>query len=143
MEILGREGEGAVVYDIQYDIEYDNSEDYSSSSCDPSVSQSKNHENELQVNFDIKCLPGSKPFISAYHEEFELAFPSAQKKDFCNENFVLPKMENDQFGILNNLLEQNLTQHYESDISAGSDDEPNMLNHESMSHITLDIQENL
>ena len=143
MEILAKEEEGAVVYDIQYDIQYDNSEDYSSSSCDSSVSQSKNHENELQENLNIKCLPGSKSFVSAYHEDFELAFPSGQKKNFSNENFILPKMKIHQFGNLNNLLGQNLMQHYESDISAGSDDEPNMMNHESMSHITLDFQENL
>ena len=131
-----------VVYDIQYDIQYDNSDDYSSSSCDPSASQSKFSKNATRQKLDKKSSAKSKPFAEAYRDDFELAFPVSQKKKaFSGENYIRQKFEINQFEELNDMLDNNMQQQYESDISAGSDEEQNMMNHESLQHITLNIQE--
>lgn len=138
--MLEKEDE-AVGYDIQYDIEYDNSEDYSSSSCNPSARQSKISDNEPKENFEIKSLIKSKPFVEAYQEDFELISPlTSKKKAFSSENYIHQKFEINQFEELNNLLDDNMHQQYESDISAGSDDEKIMMNHEPLQHINLKIQ---
>lgn len=142
MEILDKEGEVEAIYDIQYDVQFDNSEDYSSSSNPSSASHSNHTSENINEHKDVKWLSDTKQAEEAYHDGFALDFETNLKKSISIRNFGLPQFELEEFENYNNLLEQNLTKH-EEEIIDDNKEHMNIPVHESISHISLNINKNM
>lgn len=137
MEEVGSKHGDEPILDIQYCIQFDDSEDVSSSE-QSGEEEAKEPDIQEEENNAVECMSESKPFDDMYHEDFDLDFEAHLKKATSNINFSLPKIEIEQFENYNNLLEKNLM-HEEDDICVEKKHDAEILLHESMHEIGMNI----